>query len=150
MEDNLTHKQLAQTYFNEVWNLLEIDNSERSPLENENMIHMAHASFYLWTQVHDHTEINISIGYWQLSRVYAVLTYGEQALYYAKRCLEVSESGNLQPFYIAYAYEALARAYKALEKKDELSMALQQAHHYTDQVENKDEQKYLIDDLSSL
>ncbi|MDP4163454.1 MAG: hypothetical protein Q8898_10160, partial [Bacillota bacterium] len=109
-----SHKQLAVSYFNKVWDFL--DQESRTFEEDEQMIHLSHSSFWHWGQVEDHTAQNISIGYWQLARVYAVVGQGETALRYAKQCVDVSVQANLAPFYIGYAYEAAARAYAVLNQ----------------------------------
>jgi hypothetical protein len=83
-----SHKQLAVNSFNAVWDLLDLN--ERTKEEEEKMIHLAHASFYHWTQVEGPTAKNLSIGYWQLSRVYATAGLGERSLYYAEQGLSVS------------------------------------------------------------
>lgn len=90
---------------------------KRMDLEIEEMIHLCHSSFWHWTQVKNHTKQNFSIGYWQFSRVYTVVGNGEEALKYANRCIAVSETADLDPFYIAYAYESRARAHKLLNQK---------------------------------
>ena len=72
------------------------------------MIHAAHASRHHWG--HAGTPVNVSIGEWQLSRVYAVVARAEPALYHGRRALEIARQNHLGRFYVAYAYEALARA----------------------------------------
>jgi hypothetical protein len=142
------HKEMAKSYFNKVWELLEKEN--RSDEDNELMIHLCHSSFYHWTQTEDHTVENISIGYWQLSRVYAVLENGELAFSYGKRCMSVSVESNLSPFYIGYAYEAVARAYYLLKKHSAGSEALQQAYTYAEKVNDDESKTWLINDLKNM
>jgi hypothetical protein len=103
-----SHKQLAVNCFNAAWDLLDL--KEKSKEEEEQMIHLAHTSFWHWTKVEEHTSKNLSIGYWQLSRVYFSARLGERSLFYEERCLEVSLENKIEPFYIGYAYEALSRA----------------------------------------
>jgi hypothetical protein len=61
-----------------------MDLNERTKEEEEKMIHLTHVSFWHWTQVEGHTPRNLSIGYWQLSRVYAIAELGERSHYYQK------------------------------------------------------------------
>ncbi|MEH7235135.1 hypothetical protein [Bacillus sp. JJ1562] len=145
---NLSHKQLATECFNKVWDLLET--SDRTKIETEEMIHLCHASFWHWTQVQNHTEQNLSIGYWQLSRVYAVTDNGEQALYYAERCVEISKNAELAPFYIAYGYEALARSYILLNIKGQAEEAIIQVKRYTELVKIEQSKNLLLVDLADL
>lgn len=72
------------------------------------MIHTVHASAYHWGVVGKAP--NWAIGEWQVSRVYSFLRRPEPALYHAKRCLAICNKARLRDFYLAYAYEALARA----------------------------------------
>ena len=63
-----------------------------------------------WTQRPDCTSTNLSIGYWQTARIYALLGQAENARRYAQMCFEVSQQPGVKPFFLAYAYEALAQA----------------------------------------
>ncbi|WP_413300689.1 hypothetical protein AA0X95_19245 [Bacillus sp. 1P10SD] len=144
----LSHKQLAVNSFNAVWDLLDLP--QRTTEEEEKMIHLAHTSFWHWTQVVDHTPQNVSIGYWQLSRVYAFAKLGERALYFGEQCLEVSLKNEIEPFYIGYAYEALCRANALLEKdelaKDQFNLAMD----YAQLVKVDSAKESLIKDLNSI
>jgi tetratricopeptide (TPR) repeat protein len=142
------HKQIASQCFNRVWDLLDLQ--ERTREEEEQMIHLAHTSFWHWTQVENHTPTNLSIGYWQISRVYAVVGNGEQALYYANRCEEVSLNGNTPPFFIGYAYEAQARAYKVLGLNEETLASYDKALTYTELVVDEESKKMLVKDLEEI
>ncbi|MCG7344836.1 hypothetical protein MHZ92_11880 [Sporosarcina sp. ACRSL] len=140
-----SHKQLAATCFNQVWDLLEKE--VRTPEEQEQMIHLCHSSFWHWTQAEECTETNLSIGYWQLARVYAVAGQGENALNYAKRCIVVSEEASLAPFYIGYGYEAAARAYFVLGQNDESRRYKDLAYEYVEKMTDEESKKLLLSDL---
>jgi hypothetical protein len=142
------HKQIASQCFNRVWDLLDLQ--ERTREEEEQMIHLAHTSFWHWTQVENHTPTNLSIGYWQISRVYAVVGNGEQALHYANRCEEVSLSANIPPFFIGYSYEAQARAYKVLGQDNDALSSYQKAKTYTELVVDEESKKMLVKDLEEI
>jgi hypothetical protein len=105
-----SHRQHSVECFNRVWALL--DQAERTAEEDQLMCEMAHASLFHWLRRDDKTAGNESIGLWLLARVYAVLDRPVEAMRYARRCLEVSEVGELEAFYVGYAYEACARAAK--------------------------------------
>ena len=98
---------MAAQLFNSTWGLLE--RKRRTRVEVDTMIHMAHASRYHWGVVGGPKEL--AIGEWQISRVYAVLDRPEPSLYHAQRCLEICEASGIGDFPLAYAYEALARAF---------------------------------------
>ncbi len=65
------HQHFSTHCFNGAWDL--IDKPVRTSDENEQMIQLAHASLWHWSQRADCCEKNLSIGYWQLARIYALL-----------------------------------------------------------------------------
>ena len=83
-------RQLAVDLFNHVWTLIELP--ERTPEQDDEMIHAAHASRSHWGEVG--TKANLARGEWQVSRVYTVLGRSEPALYHAHRCLAYVEEGE--------------------------------------------------------
>ena len=144
----ILHKQLAVDCFNKVWDILDIN--DRTESEAEEMVHLCHSSFWNWTQVEDHTQQNLSIGYWQLSRVYSEVGNGEQALHYAKRCLTISNEAELAPFYVSYAYEALARAHSILKQTEQVEKNLTLANKFRYLVEDVESKKLLEVDLENI
>ena len=107
--DSVTaHKHFSASCFNEVWGYL--DNNDRTVEETEKMVECAHASLYHWLQRDDVTQDNKSIGYWQLSRVYATIENGVQALQYGLKALAAADKDK--PFMVGYGHEAVARAAK--------------------------------------
>ena len=104
----LAHQWFSADCFNRTWGLL--DKAERTPEEDEQMISLAHASIAHWREREDCANQNLSIGYWQLSRIHAVLGRAENAKHYGQLCLSVSTEEP--PFFLGYAHEALARAAK--------------------------------------
>ena len=102
------HKFFAQSINGRVWELLQKPN--RSPSENEEMVHAAHACTYHWKFVG--TAVHQQRGEWLISHVHAVLGHGNEALRHAQRCFELTESNRdlMQDFDIAYAFEGMARA----------------------------------------
>ena len=117
----MTHdKSDAAKYFNAVWALL--DKPARSPEEDMQMIHMAHASRALWQEAGGPREW--AIGEWQIARVYAALERGEPALFHGQAALALTEDGSLGPFLKGCAHEVLARAFRAAGREAEAI-----AHH---------------------
>jgi hypothetical protein len=101
-------RKLAVDLFNHVWTLLRTP--DRTPEQDDEMIHASHASRYHWGEVGG--TANSSRGEWQISRVYAVLGRPEPALYHARRCLAYAEPGvDVEDWDLPFAYEALARAH---------------------------------------
>ena len=74
-----------------------MEKPNRTDREDDLMREMAHASLYHWLQREDCNEENLSIGYWQVSRVHAVAGDGPGAVRYAEKCIRVSE--ELPPFF---------------------------------------------------
>lgn len=144
---NKIQHNFATIYFNKVWDIL--DKDERIEEEQEKMIHMAHASFQHWTEVKECSHENISMGYWQLSRVYAVADEGKNSLKYADKCIEVSEKAGFIPFYIGYAYEAKARALKVL-KDEKAQVFIDKAKSYLEKIKDVESRKMLEADLKNI
>ena len=114
------------------------------------MIHVSHASFWHWTQGEDHTPLNISIGTWQLARVYAVAGLPERADYFAQRCIEAGENNHLAPYFIGYGNEKSARA-KALQGDRKAAQDLiSRVRRLADQVQELDDRAVLLDDLNTI
>jgi hypothetical protein len=100
----MDERQLAVDLYNGLWPLMEKD--ARTPEEDAQLVHQAHASLYHWSQVGE--QVNRARGEWMCSRVYAVVGRAEPALWHAHRCIALAEpSGDWD---LAIAYEALARA----------------------------------------
>ncbi|MEA3322014.1 MAG: hypothetical protein U9Q88_18640 [Bacillota bacterium] len=104
------HRKTAINLFNEVWDLME--KAERTPEEDFLMIHKAHSSRFHWGEIGE--PVNFSRGEWQISRVYAVLRRSEPCLTHALRNLEIVLEHEIKDFDLAFAYEALARAYNLI------------------------------------
>ena len=91
------------------------------------MVHLAHTSLYHWSQRAECTDQNLSIGYWQLSRVYVMIGELENAIKYGQICLEHSLVHGVAEIFLGYAYEALARAYSAAGKEADKKSFLEKA-----------------------
>lgn len=63
--DPATRRKLAADLFNHVWRLLETES--RTPEQDDEMLHAAHASRYHWGEVGE--GINLARGEWQCARV---------------------------------------------------------------------------------
>lgn len=128
-----------------VWDLLL--KKKRGKEEDEMMIHAAHASYFHWSRAG--TAINLQRGAWLLSHVYAVLNIPERALFYAEKCMALTEENGFKDFDLAYAYEALARAYAASndEKLCKKYMAL--AQDAAKLIKDSEDRKLFESDLKS-
>ena len=112
------------------------------------MIGMAHASRYHWSVVGGPEEL--AIGEWQISRVYAVLDRPEPSLYHGQRCLEICKASKLGDFPLAYAYEALARAFALAGKTRPREACLKLARGAGARIVDPDERVQFFKDLRTV
>lgn len=140
------HRQLATDLFNYTWELM--DKSDRTPDEDDAMIHAAHATTYHWRQVGK--PLHFTRSDWQLSRVYAVLNRPEAVLYHAQHCLQFCEAEGIEDFDLAFAYEALARAYTISGQQDEAQKYLQQAREAGERIIEEDDRNYFFEELATI
>lgn len=144
----LAHKYFAVECFNRAWDF--IDKPIRSKQEDDLMLQLSLASLWHWMQREDCTVTNLSIGYWQVSRVYALLRQVEQARHYGELCLEAAQGKDVLPFYRGYAYEALARTEMVAGNLDEMEKHLILAHQVAAELPNPKEKKLLLSDLATI
>jgi hypothetical protein len=142
------HRYFSTECFNRAWDL--IDQEERTPADEDEMLKLSIASLWHWTQRPDCTKKELSLGYWQVSRIYAITGRPENAVWYAERCLEVTEDADLPPFYLGYAYEALARAAMAGRNKRQAMEYIAQARALAGQEQNEEDRQLLLDDLETI
>ena len=142
----LAHRYFAAACFNGAWDL--IDKSDRTPDEDDEMIQTAHASVWHWMQRADKTPRNLSIGYWQLSRVYALSRQPDNARRYAERCLAITPAD--EPFYVGFAYEALGRAEAVAGHAEGGREYLAAARRQAELVAQETDRNALLSDLQSL
>jgi len=140
------HRFFAAHCFNQAWDL--IDKTGRTREDDRLMIALSHASLYHWLNRPDCSPQKLSVSYWQLSRIHALLGHTGEALRYAEDCLEYSQ--GLAPFYVGYAYEALARAAVVAGAMDRAREFKQQALAVAEQITNTDERDLLLADLKQL
>ena len=146
LDQELAHKHFSTSCFNQAWEL--IDKPQRTDEENARMICLALTSLWHWTQRPDCSNENLSIGYWQVSRAYALAGQADNARKYGRLCLEKSSAEP--PFFIGYAYEALARAESVAGCQEPLREFLQQAWKYAEQIEDAGDKALLVNDLKAL
>lgn len=140
------NRKLAVECFNGTWHLLLKE--RRTPEQDLEMIHMAHASRYHWGVVG--TPANLAIGEWQLSRVYAVLRRPEPALYHAAQALRLCRDEGLRDFYLAFAYEALARASSVAGKPRDMRRFLALGRKAAEDIVEQEDRDLFYRDLESI
>ena len=143
------HRTLGVDLFNKTWTLME--KPTRTPEEDDEMIHCAHASAYHWQQVG--TRANRARSEWQCSRVHAILRQSEQALYHARRCHEIAaanEDGSMEDWDLAGAYEALARAHLTAGHREEAAHWAKLGRETTAALADEDERKVFEADFATI
>ncbi len=146
MNEREWHRKQAASLFNHVWRLLE--KKRRTPAEDDEMIHAAHASRYHWGVVG--RPVNRAIGEWQVSRVYAVLKRSEPSRYHAERCLAICREHRIGDFPLAFAYEALARAAAVAGSKADRDRFLRKTEAIGKQIKDAEDRKVLFSDLATI
>ena len=136
----------AVALFNLVWRLLEVP--DRSPEQDDRLLHAAHASRFHWGEVGE--SINLVRGEWQCSRVYSVLGRGEPALHHARRSLEICREHGIGDFDLAFAYEAMARAYLLAGDEDESARYVALANDAGTRIAEDDNRAVLLGGLADL
>ncbi len=144
--DDATHRQLAADLFNNVWTLL--DAPDRTPMQDDEMLHAAHASRHHWGAVG--SPANLARGEWQCSRVYAVLGRAEPALWHARRCLALCEEHGIGDWDIAFAHEAIARALKVAGDHAGAETAVQRARELSAAIAEDEDRDLLLSDLATI
>jgi hypothetical protein len=140
------HKKLGVDLFNGTWELME--KTDRTPDEDALMIHMAHASAYHWLQVG--TPENAARSQWQCSRMYAVLGRSEPAIYHGKVALDICERNDIGDWDLAFAYEALARAYAVAGNSAESGRWLASAQAASAEITDDEDRDLLLRDLATI
>ncbi len=139
-------RQLAKDLFNYVWTLLELE--QRTRAEDDDMIHAAHASRHHWGVVGG--PVNLARGEWQCSRVYATLGRSEPALWHGRRCLDICEEHGIGDFDLAYALEAIARAYGVAGELPEAETYARLAADAAERIADAEDREHFERDLATL
>ena len=144
--DPATERALAADLFNHTWTLLE--RSDRTPDQDEEMVHAAHASRHHWGRVGDAG--NWAVGEWQVARVYAVLGRADASLHHARRSLALCEANGLADFRLAAACEGVARAYLAAGDATAVREWKARATAALDGIADADDRELIANDIATL
>jgi len=140
------HGFFAAHCFNQAWDLME--KPQRTPEEDRLMVAMSQASIFHWLNRADCDSRRLSIGYWQASRIHALLRNSAEAQRNAEICLSFSD--GLEPFYIGYAHEALARAAALAGRQTEAEQHVERATQQAALVAREGDRHLLLNDLGGL
>ena len=141
-------RALGAELFNRTYALVE--KAHRTPDEDTEMLHCAHASAYHWAQVG--TAANRSRSEWQCSRVYAVLGWVEPALQHARRCHEIVQAhpDDMKDWDLPAAYEALARAHMVAGDVAETRKWAELGRTATAQIADDDDRAVIEADFATI
>lgn len=141
------HRQLGVDLFNHTWTLLE--QPERTSDEEDEMLGAAHASRYHWSKASTEAR-HQARGEWQLARVYAVLGRGEPAVYHARRCLDWCGRGEVEDWDVAFAHEALSRAFRAAGDETKAEEHRRRARELGDAISDPEDREQFDKDWATL
>lgn len=141
------HKYFSADCFNKTWDNMD-KGGDRSTEESMEMLHTAIASLWHWSQREDVTPKKLSIGYWQVSRVYCLVKQPNNARRYGLLSLQYAK--DLSPFFKGYAYETLARAEMLADKRVIMKEYLAKAHEMLERVEDEEDRQALAKDLGTI
>ena len=144
----VAHKFFSTHCFNKAWDL--IDQPSCTPEEDEEMIRLSLASTWHWKQRDDCTQVNLSVSFWQTSRIYSILGQVDNARRYARLCLDASQGEDVAQFYLGYAYEAIARAESLVDNTAQVDQYLEKARNIAAAMSDSDEKQMLLDDLAAI
>jgi hypothetical protein len=142
------HKYFSAQSFNRTWDY--IDKPERTPDEENTMLQLSLTSLWHWTQREDCTSTNLSIGYWQVSRVFALLHQADNARKYGNLCLEATQKEGVEPYFSGTAYEALARAEMVAGDRKAMQEYLGKAQQIANSLTDREEKEMLLKDLATI
>ena len=142
------HHHFSTECFNHAWDF--IDKPVRTPEEEDEMLLLSLTSTWHWLQRADRSPTNLSVSYWQNARVFTLLGQMENARRFAQRCLQVSQGEGIAPFYLGYAYEALARAEMLAGDREKMKEYLLKGRELAARVIEKEEKSMLLADFDTI
>ena len=143
------HREQGVILFNRVWEMLETP--DRTPADDDQMVHAAHASRWHWSQAGEAGgSQQLAVGEWQCARVYAVVGRGEPALHHARACLTICEEAGLGDWVLAAAHEALARGSAVAGDLEQAGAWLERARASVARIAELEDREVIEADLASI
>ncbi len=142
------HRFFSTHCFNRAWEY--IDKPARTQEEDRTMLQLALTSLWHWSQREDCKPQNLSVGSWQVSRIYSLLELPAAARTYGQLSLREAQADGVGPFYLGYAYEALARAEAVAGDGAKVQEYLGLARAAAEKVAEADDRKALLADLATI
>ena len=142
----IDHRPIAIRLFNETWDLINHDKSQEH--DHIPLLEKAYASLYHWRQVG--TNLNLVRGYWQVSRVHAILGQGDAAYFYGILGVELCEAEGFGDFDLAFAYESVARAEKCRGNSQSMTSWFEHGQAAAENIAKEQDKKYFLSELVSV
>jgi len=142
------HRKLAVGLFNHTWTLLE--NKKRTPEQDEEMVHAAHASRHHWGIAG--TEKNHARGEWQISRVYAALKRYASSAHHAQLYMDACKMHDFDDWDLPFAHEGLARSL-VTNDSEKAKKHLAEARNIGEQIKKEEDRQWLhtnLDEISAM
>jgi hypothetical protein len=140
------HTYFSSHCFNLAWDLIDIP--QRTDQQNTQMLAAAYTSLWHWQQREDCNNQNLSVAYWQLSSIHALLGQPDLARQNGHYCVEYAREEG--PFYLGYGYEALARAEKLAKNEDLMFRYKNEAARLSEDIKEKEDREALLNDLKTV
>jgi hypothetical protein len=144
----IVHRHFSADCFNRCWPL--IDKKTRTAAETEEMLLLANASMWHWTQRNDCEPKNLSVAYWLLGRVNCLAGDTETAKRFSEKCIEISADAKLPPFYLGYGYEVMADASLRAGETTSAAKYLDLVRVQLAKIKDKESKDLLAADLAKL
>jgi len=140
-------REMAKAANQLAWALLE--QQDRTESETQEMMHAAHASYYLWGKVDQGAPLQR--GARLLSRAYLMAGQHPLALAYARQCLARTETdpGPLADFDFFYAQEGMARALAAVGEVEQARHYLARAREWATKIADDEDRAIVEGDLTA-
>jgi len=140
------HKKIAVETNNSIWPVL--DKEDPSKQELEDALDMAHASRYHWKKIGE--PINLARADYMISRVASAMGRAESALHHAKRCLEITKDTGIGDWDLAFAYEAMTRAYAVAKDRKKFNEYMERTRKAISEIESKQDKKIVQGELDKI
>jgi len=79
-----------------------------------------------------------------------ILNRPQTAIYHAERCLEICTVNEIGDFDIAFAFEAIARAYAVAGEFDKSQEYIKLGKQASEQIEDEGNREYFLSELSTV
>ena len=141
-----THRFFADDCFNRAREIME--RPRRSFRDDELLITLCHAALWHRQQCDEGNDTTLSVGYWQISRAYALAGRPSEAMHYGELCLHFSQ--GLPPYFLAWAHETLARAAMVSGDAEAQVRHLDAAARFLAQIEDIEERARVDADMATI